>query len=253
MTPKIAVILTDAQRRILWVNEDFTAITGYPLAEVIGRKPSLLQGPRTDQQAIHRIRKGLESLTPFKEQILNYRKNGEEYPCQLVIHPIFNLQQQLTHFIAFEIDGNEIEHPEELPLLQLNSKYSSSSLKGIDEIRLYTRLRLLMEEEELFLDPNLSLRTVADRLGTNTKYLSQVINHHSSHNFQHFINDYRIEQVKKKISSPKYRHLTLYGIALKCGFKNKSTFFKVFREITGSTPRDFLRSPGHESDHPIDN
>ena len=59
MIPNIAVIVTDAQKNILWVNDDFTEITGYSFQEVQGKKPgSLLQGPHTEVEAVKRIRKG---------------------------------------------------------------------------------------------------------------------------------------------------------------------------------------------------
>ncbi|HQU57798.1 MAG TPA: PAS domain-containing protein, partial [Saprospiraceae bacterium] len=169
MVPNIAVILTDASRRILWVNEDFTTITGYTLTEVIGKKPgSILQGAGTDRDVIARIRKGLENQVPIKEEILNYRKTGEAYCCKLVIHPVFDQQQELTNFIAFEIDGDETDEAV-VPLLSLNEKYSSSSLKGAEEIKLYFRLKNLLDKEKLYLDPGLSLKDMADRLHTNTK------------------------------------------------------------------------------------
>lgn len=242
MAPNIAVILTDASRRILWVNEDFTTITGYTLTEVIGRKPgSLLQGPGTEPEAVSRIRKGLENQAPLKDEITNYRKNGEAYCCKLVIHPVFGENQELSNFIAFEIDGDQTDDSD-IPLMQLNGKYSSSSLKGVEEIRLFFRLKTLLNKEKLFLDPNLSLKEVADRLHTNTKYLSQVVNHHSGMNFQQFINKYRVREAQEKIASDDFANLTLFGIALQCGFKNKSTFYKVFKEVTGLTPKEYLRN-----------
>ncbi|MCB0548073.1 MAG: PAS domain-containing protein, partial [Phaeodactylibacter sp.] len=204
MLPNIAVILTDAQRKILWVNDDFTEITGYTLTEVIGKKPSLLQGPGSEQDAINRIRRSLEHQIAFREEITNYRKNGEAYLCKLVIHPVFDRQQHLTNFIAFEVDGDVVKDVEDLPLLQLQEKYSSSSLKGLEEVKLFFKVKLLVEQERLYLDPDLSLKEVADRLHTNTKYLSQVVNHHAGCNFQHFINSFRVKEVKEKITDKNY-------------------------------------------------
>lgn len=243
MVPSIAIVLTDAKRKIIWVNDGFTKMTGYSLPEVVGKKPSILQGPESESNVIERIRKCLDRKIPLKEYITNYRKNGESYLCKLVVHPIFGRGGQLTNFIAFEVDGDQVEHEEEIPLMRLSNgeKYASSSLKGIEEIQLYDRLRLLVESETLYLDPNLSLRNVADKLNTNTKYLSQVVNHQSGHNFQHFVNAYRVHAVKERIQDKAHLHLTLYGIARQCGFKNKSTFYKVFKEITGSTPREYMK------------
>jgi len=242
MIPNIAVILTDAEKRIIWVNDDFTAITGYTLTEALGKRPGeLLQGPNTEEEIVLRIRRGLSNQTSLSEEITNYRKNGEEYVCKLAIHPIFDRSHKVTNFIAFEVDGDQsTAAPEEIPLLQIDQKYSSSSLKGVEEVKLYARLRTLMERDTLYLDPNLTLKTVADLLATNTKYLSQVVNHQAGCNFQQFVNNYRVEEAKTKILSDDYHNLTLYGIALQCGFKNKSTFYKVFKDVTTMTPREYL-------------
>jgi PAS domain S-box-containing protein len=241
MIPNIAVILTDSSKRIIWVNEDFTNITGYSLSEALGKKPGeLLQGPNTEAESIMRMRRSLKNHLPLREDITNYRKNGEEYVCKLVIHPIFDRNHELTNFIAFEVDGSEVKNADELPIMQIRDKYQSSSLKGIEEVKLYAQLRTLMEREKIYLDPNLTLRDAADRLMTNTKYLSQVVNNQAGCNFQQFVNNFRISEAKYKIGNEEFENLTLYGIALQCGFKNKSTFYKVFKEITNMTPREHL-------------
>lgn len=242
MIPNIAVILTDPQQRIIWVNDDFTSITGYSLGEAIGRIPGkILQGPKTEPEVIERIRKAIQQRIPWRDQLTNYRKNGEPYPCKLVIHPVFDRNQELTNFIAFEVDGSLVADELDIPLMNLNEKYRSSSLRSIDEIKLYDQLKQLLETDKLYLNPELSLKTVADLLNTNTKYLSQVVNHQAGINFQQFINLYRVKEAKHKIVKDSYSNLTLYGIALQCGFKNKSTFYKVFKEVTGYTPKDFVR------------
>lgn len=238
---QIAVILTDARKRILWVNEDFTVITGYTYEDAMGRIPGdILQGPKTEQEAVFEIREGLKNQVSVKAAITNYRKNGEAYLCKLVIHPVFSDDDELTNFIAFEIDGSHVTEDEDVPLLQLGTKYRSSSLKGVDELRLYHRIRKIMEEEQLYLDPNLSLKSLSEHLDTNTKYLSQVVNHCSGQNFQQFVNSYRIRLVKELLIGGAHTHLTLFGVAQQCGFKNKSTFYKVFKDITGITPKEFL-------------
>lgn len=242
MIPNIAVILTDPQQRIIWVNDDFTSITGYSLGEAIGRIPGkILQGPKTEPEVIERIRKAIQQRIPWRDQLTNYRKNGEPYPCKLVIHPVFDRNQELTNFIAFEVDGSLVADELDIPLMNLNEKYRSSSLRSIDEIKLYDQLKQLLETDKLYLNPELSLKTVADLLNTNTKYLSQVVNHQAGINFQQFINLYRVKEAKHKIVKDSFSNLTLYGIALQCGFKNKSTFYKVFKEVTGYTPKDFVR------------
>jgi len=241
MAPLIAVIVTDSNRRIQWVNQDFTEITGYNQWEAVGRKPgSLLQGPESEPEAVLRIRKGLEAMIPFKDQITNYRKNGEKYQCRLVVYPIFNDEKTLTNFIAFEIDA-DVTDDIHLTLLSLKEKYQSSSLKGPEAAKLYFDLKELLEQETLYLDPNLNLKLLADRLKTNTKYLSQVVNFHYGDNLQVFINSYRVKEARLRMLDEENKNLTLFGIAMLCGFKNKSTFYKVFKQHCNQTPMEFLK------------
>jgi PAS domain S-box-containing protein len=234
----VGIILTDASRRILWVNDDFTEMTGYSIDEVIGKKPSLLQGAGTDWQVVERIRQQLKDLVSFKEELTNHRKNGEPYPCKLLIHPIFGQKKELTNYIAFEVDGSVTDETQ-IPALQLKEKYASSHLREGEVSTLFVRLLQLVQSESLFLQSNITLKDVSDRLKTNTTYLSQVINRQTNGNFHQFINRYRIDEVQKRISSEAFTNYTLYGIALECGFRNKSTFYKVFREITSITPNEY--------------
>lgn len=235
---QIAVILTDADRRILWVNRDFEVITGYGISEVLGQNPGkVLQGPKSEPDAVDRIRQGLAREEPFKDAITNYRKNGEPYICKLVIHPIHDYQNKLVNFLAFEVDGGEHPNEDRISLMNLKDRYRTSSLRGLDEIKLFERIKSIMTTEELYLDPDLTLRKLSIRLDTNTKYLSQVINHHGGCNFLSFINDYRVDKVKGYLNAGDFYKHTFFGIAQRCGFKNKSTFYKVFRDVTGVTPK----------------
>jgi len=237
---QVAVILTDSERRILWVNKDFESITGYEMGEVMGLNPGqILQGPRTEPDAVERIRQGLAREEPFREMLTNYRKNGEPYLCKLVIHPIHDYQKQLVNFLAFEVDAEAVRNVSNISLLNLQRRYRTSSLRGLDEIRLFERIKNVVTDEKLFLDPDLTLRKLSTRLDTNTKYLSQVINHHGGNNFLTFINAYRIEEVKRRLEAGDFYQHTFFGIAQHCGFKNKSTFYKVFRDSTGHTPKAF--------------
>lgn len=239
----IAIILTDAQKKIIWINEGFTSMTGYSLPDVLGKSPaSLVQGPETEPEKIEHIREKLKDEKPVKEFITNYKKNREKYLCELVIHPIHDSNGQLVNFIAFEVDRTQLgDNTSPIPLLQLNAKYQTSSLDKVKELKLFDRLQNLMVEDQVFLRSDLSLKEVAALLDTNTKYLSQVINVQAQSNFHRFINQYRVDYVKDKMLDPALRHLTLHGIALQCGFSSKSTFFKVFKEFTGMTPRAFLK------------
>ncbi len=238
-----SVILTDANRRILWVNDQFEVMTGYNKRELIGKSPGcILQGPESSKDAILRIRKALSEEKPFEDALINYRKNGEAYVCKLAIYPIHDHQQNLINFLAFETEGEmkefETTDPSKIHTV-LPRRYESSSLRGLNEIRLFERVQRVMKQEKLYLNPKLTLRMLASKLETNIKYLSQVINLHGNTNFLGYVNSYRLEEFKYRILAGDSRHTTLFGIAQRCGFKNKSTFFKVFRDQMGMTPKAF--------------
>ena len=82
------VLLTDTERRITWANRAFLETSGYALDEVLGRNPKFLQGPETDLAAVERMRDALNADEGFREQVLNYSKNGRCYWNDITCVPI---------------------------------------------------------------------------------------------------------------------------------------------------------------------
>ncbi|MEM8566791.1 MAG: PAS domain-containing protein [Bacteroidota bacterium] len=97
-----ALVLTDNSIQIEWVNKGFHKMTGYKSQEVIGRSPKMLQGEKTSTTSRKFIRERLNGTRPFNTQVINYRKNGEEYLCQVTIHPLLNTEGNVSHFLALE-------------------------------------------------------------------------------------------------------------------------------------------------------
>jgi len=233
---QVSVIITDNQRYILWVNEQFTQMTGYTLSEVKGKKPSLLQGRNSEKTALSRMRTSLNKKIKFHDRITNYRKNGEEYTCALTIHPIFNIQGDLSNFVAFEVDNNFVD-PNDIPLMQLTDADKKKYLSDTEELTIYFRILDLFRKEKPYLNPDLSLRKVAVLLDTNIKYLSHVINSQTNKNFKYFVNQFRVQEFEHLVASKKMPNYTLFSISQSCGFKNKSTFHTVVFNHTGKTPK----------------
>ncbi len=103
-----AVIITDAEGKAIWVNRGFEKLTGYTLEEVKGKVPGrLLQGPDTDPNTVARIREKLRRKEPFVEEILNYSRDGRPYWLRLYITPLTDELNQVTHFMAIELDITE--------------------------------------------------------------------------------------------------------------------------------------------------
>lgn len=97
-----ALVLTDVDQTIKWVNKGFSKMTGYTAGYALGKTPKFLQGKKTGQDTNRRIRQRLENKEIFSEVVVNYRKNKEEYLCEITIIPLLNNNKHLTHFLAIE-------------------------------------------------------------------------------------------------------------------------------------------------------
>jgi len=97
-----ALILTDARQKIQWVNKGFTKMTGYSAHYTLGKTSVFLQGANTSLETKKCIREKLMERITFTETVVNYRKNHEEYLCEVTITPLLNSKNEITHFIALE-------------------------------------------------------------------------------------------------------------------------------------------------------
>ncbi len=120
--------------------------------------------------------------------------------------------------------------------------YAKSGLTPEKINKLAKKLADYMDKGKPFLNENLSLPLLADYCEISQAQLSQVINQHFQMNFYDFVNRYRIEEVKKKLSSADFDHLSILGIAFDCGFKSKSSFNRYFKKYTGLAPSEFKKS-----------
>ncbi len=102
------------------------------------------------------------------------------------------------------------------------------------------KLMELIEREEIYKNPELTLSDIAKKLETNTSIISKAINQGFKMNFNDFINNYRIEAVKGCLKNNEHKKSTLLGIALDCGFNSKATFNRAFKKHTGFSPKDYL-------------
>lgn len=100
-----AVVVTDAQGLIEWINEGFTRITGYTLDEVRGRKGGdFLQGPESDPAEVRRMSKAIREASPVDVELINYAKSGRKYWVRIEIEPVRDASGALTGFMAIESD-----------------------------------------------------------------------------------------------------------------------------------------------------
>jgi len=110
------------------------------------------------------------------------------------------------------------------------------------------KIRHFVETEKAYLNPDLSLPQLAETLDVPSHHLSRVINDQFGVNFFNFVNRYRVEEVKAKINDPKFRNLSILGIAYDSGFNSKSAFNRVFKNMEGITPSEYKRQISHQTD-----
>ena len=97
-----ALVLTDTNAVIKWVNDGFFTMTGYSKSFTIGKKPDFLQGEKTIRPSLKNIKKDLGDDISFCSTVINYRRNKEAYLCTIEIFPLFTEDEKLSHLLAVE-------------------------------------------------------------------------------------------------------------------------------------------------------
>ncbi len=121
-------------------------------------------------------------------------------------------------------------------------KYQRSGLKKKDIKGYMKQVENHMENTKPYLDRELTIYDLSRQLDIPRHILSEIINEHMGKNFYNLVNDYRVEEVKMRLESPEYKHLTILAIAFDSGFNSKSSFNTIFKEKTGSTPSEYLKT-----------
>ena len=116
---------------------------------------------------------------------------------------------------------------------------------------IYSKVKVALEQDKLFLRPELSLIYLSRVVGTNTVYLSQAINLLAGCNFKTLVNRYRVEHICKEAEET---NRDVEDIAHDYRFWSRSTLYDVFKTYTGLTPRQYMASmterQGTEADTP---
>lgn len=136
------------------------------------------------------------------------------------------------------IFSGDIEN-EQVFVEETKVKYASSRLTEAEANQFVDKLNNFMVAEKPFLNPNLTLHELASELEISAHYLSQIINEKFNLNFFDYINQFRVEEFKLKISDPKFENYSFLGIAFDCGFNSKSAFNRIFKKFTNLTPSQY--------------
>ena len=96
------IIIVNKNQEIIFATNSIYKMTGYHPFEIIGNTPRMFQGRQTANSSKDSIREAISNNLPFKDIIVNYKKDGSTYLCEIEAYPKFNDKGDLVHYIAFE-------------------------------------------------------------------------------------------------------------------------------------------------------
>lgn len=175
------------------------------------------------------------------EKALFHLQRAIEYKFPLVLLlPMEPLAKSLHHHERFNtlMQGILGESMQREP-----STKPKSSMYTKEELSLYIeRLTTLMEEDELYLNPDLSLRFLAEYMNLSANQLSHVLNEGVQKSYTSFINSYRLDYFKKRLHKEDAHQLTILAMAYDSGFNSKTVFNTFFKKEEGITPRAYWKA-----------
>jgi len=183
----------------------------------IGQK-SLKEMNKRLSADMNRYRGLLNGINPDLERLktsLSNRLNGETNPTLLD-----SIDRMIAKTRLPEVSTGQLVTPEYLAALGM-------------------RLESLFKVNKIYRDGTLTSKKLAETLQTNTTYLSFLINSNYKSSIPQFINKHRIAEARILLADPHNNKLTIEALGRQCGFSSKTSFNRVFRDETGTTPLEF--------------
>lgn len=132
-----------------------------------------------------------------------------------------------------------------MPKNETKYKYSKISEKECDTVT--HKLTEYFENHKPFNNPDLKLIDVAKHLNCSTHTLSFIFNQFLKKNYYDYVNEYRIEEFKRRVNKTDVSKYTIAALAEECGFSSRASFFRSFKKLTGITPNEYVRSLGKKN------
>ena len=141
-------------------------------------------------------------------------------------------QQTKAFFTSQEPDNNTIENKNEEVKM-----YSANRLTDEQKENLIKDINKVMENTNEYCDCDFSLERLAALIGSNSRYVSQIINDTYNKNFRAFVNEYRIKEARRRLmNTEQYGNYTIKAIAESVGYKSHTSFIDIFKKTTGINP-----------------
>lgn len=164
----------------------------------------------------------------------SYLRNPETF--------LLNAEKSVAESITQE---NIISEEESIETKGSNNHIATAKKPLLSEAELQEGIKKLlayMERNKPYFNPELTIQELAEKVNIPKHHLTYIINTGLKKNFFNFINEYRVEEFKRRATESEYDHLTLIAIAFDCGFNSKSSFHNIFKNITGQTPSEYKKN-----------
>ncbi|WP_299111494.1 AraC family transcriptional regulator [uncultured Winogradskyella sp.] len=154
----------------------------------------------------------------------------------LYFYPYYFFVAFIAYFVGLSYKTNE----KKKVLVEFEKKSSKALVSSEKQEGIIKALIALMDEQELFLKPDLRSKEVADQLQITVQTFSFVLNKGLQKSFHDYINELRVAHVIKQLNAGELKKKTLLGIAEEAGFNSESSFYRIFKKTTGTTPKKYL-------------
>jgi len=135
----------------------------------------------------------------------------------------------------------ESDHDRLIEIQENQKSYKKSGLQPDTMKAIHDKLLGCMQKEKLYLNQTLSLTDLSEKMNIPAHHITQTLNEYAKINFYDFINGFRVDAVIGKIESEGYEKYSLLGIAFDCGFNSKSSFNRIFKNFTGTSPSEYKK------------
>jgi PAS domain S-box-containing protein len=133
---------------LIYVNNAFTMITGYPRELAVGYNCRFLQGPETDRTEVDRIREAISSGRPYSGELINYRLDGSRFWNRLTLYPVGGTGQKPDFYVSNQVDISHVKQQISLPqdqILRLSQSVDDAQQALAEAVRFREAIKSRLE------------------------------------------------------------------------------------------------------------